>query len=99
MPMLDAMIAKKITLIDYECITNTSGIRTVALGKFGGNSGAMDFMQGLGKYLLMKNLASPFLNQGFAYMYRNLEDIRREVGKIADLIRKNGLGSQIVPMI
>lgn len=99
MPMLDTMIDKKITLIDYECIKNASGNRTVALGKFGGNSGAMDLMQGLGKYLLMKNISSPFLCQGFGYMYRDLADIRREVGKIGDLIKHNGLPLPIVPMV
>lgn len=99
MPMLDTMIEKKITLIDYECIKNPLGNRTVALGKFGGNSGAMDFMQGLGKYLLMRNISSPFLCQGFAYMYRDLDDIRKEVGKIGDLIKENGLPTPIIPMV
>lgn len=99
MPMLDAMISKKITLIDYECIKNPEGNRTVALGKFGGNSGAMDFIQGIGKYLLMKNISTPFLCQGFGYMYRDLDNIRIELGKISDLIKTSGLPEAITPMI
>ena len=99
MHMFDAMRAKGITLVDYECIKNSEGIRTVALGKFGGNSGTMDFMQGLGKYLLMKNIASPFLCQGFGYMYRDMHDIKWEVEKIGTLIKDNGLSQLITPLI
>lgn len=99
MPMLDSMIANQITLVDYENIKNSLGVRTVALGKFGGNSGVLDFFQGLGKYLLMKSMSTPFLYQGFGYMYRDLNDIRSELMKISKLIHSNGLPDPIVPMI
>jgi alpha-aminoadipic semialdehyde synthase len=99
MPMLDSMIANRITLVDYECIKNYNGTRTVALGKFGGNAGVMDFLQGLGKYLLMRNMSTPFLYQGFAYMYRDLKDIRTEIAKIAGFIVNGGLPDPIVPMV
>lgn len=99
MHMLDSMIANRITLVDYENIKNPLGARTVALGKFGGNSGVLDFFQGLGKYLLMKLMSNPFLYQGFGYMYRDLKDIRQELSKIANLIHRDGLPDPIVPMI
>ena len=99
MPMLDSMITNRITLVDYECIKNHNNTRTVALGKFGGNAGVMDFFQGLGKYLLMRNMSTQFLYQGFAYMYRDLKDIRTEIAKIAGFIVNGGLPDPIVPMI
>lgn len=99
MTMLDSMISKNISLVDIELLKGPDGARTVALGEFGGYAGAMDFMQGLGKYLLMKNIASPFLCQGFGYMYHDLDEIRKEISKIGDLIANNGLSEIILPMV
>ena len=99
MPMLDSMISNRITLVDIELLKDANGVRTVALGEFGGNAGALDFMQGLGKYLLMKNISSPFLCQGFAYMYPDLEEVRKETTTMGELITNNGLSQAVLPMI
>ena len=99
MPMLDSMISNRITLVDIELLKDPSGRRTVALGEFCGNAAAVDFMQGLGKYLLMKNISSPFLYQGFAYMYPDLEAIRMETTMVGELVTANGLSASTLPMI
>lgn len=48
MPALDAIIAKKIRLIDYEKITDNDNNRLIAFGKYAGIAGAIDFLKGLG---------------------------------------------------
>ena len=39
MPLLDAMLEKRIRLIDYEMMKDEKGMRTVAFGKYAGMLG------------------------------------------------------------
>ena len=41
MPLLDEMLRKNITLLDYEKMTNEDGIRNVAFGHFAGIAGRL----------------------------------------------------------
>ena len=95
MPMLDEILRQKVQLVDYECITNAAGERLVAFGEFAGNVGAIDFLQGLGTFLLMKRISTPFLFQGYAYMYPWLSDAVTDLQRVASLIRNEGLPQSI----
>ncbi|CAG9331977.1 unnamed protein product [Blepharisma stoltei] len=101
MPLLDAFLEKQIRLIDYECIKSLEPPhnRLVAFGTFAGSAGMVDFLQGLGKYLLMKHISTPFLLQGFAYMYRSLADIYESIEHIGEIISHDGFHPSVVPMI
>lgn len=48
MPALDAILAKKIRLIDYEKISDDKNNRLIAFGNYAGIAGAIDFIKGLG---------------------------------------------------
>jgi alpha-aminoadipic semialdehyde synthase len=52
MPTLDYILQNNIRLIDYEKITNENGTRLVAFGRFAGIAGAIDFLSGLGNFLV-----------------------------------------------
>ena len=58
MSLLDAMLERKIRMIDYECIREPSKRegdvpnRLVAFGRYAGIAGAFDFFRGIGEYLL-----------------------------------------------
>ena len=39
MPLLDAVLEKRIRLVDYERIVNEEGIRLVAFGQYAGMAG------------------------------------------------------------
>eukprot|EP00301_Raphidiophrys_heterophryoidea_P005098 c12175_g1_i1.p1 GENE.c12175_g1_i1~~c12175_g1_i1.p1 ORF type:complete len:1027 (-),score=258.83 c12175_g1_i1:170-3250(-) len=87
MPMLDDILAKKITLIDYECITQ-AGVagapRLVAFGRFAGNAGMVDALHGLGERLLAFGHSTPFINVAPCFTYPSLGsacDAVRAVGK------------------
>jgi alpha-aminoadipic semialdehyde synthase len=48
MGLLDAVLAKRTRLIDYECITDTGdrkGTRLVAFGRYAGIAGMVDVLQ------------------------------------------------------
>lgn len=55
MGLLDAMLEKKIRMIDYECIRENkeeNPQRLVAFGRYAGIAGAFDFFRGVGEFLL-----------------------------------------------
>lgn len=55
MPLLDAMLEKKIRQIDFECIREKkedNPQRLVAFGRYAGIAGAFDFFRGIGEFLL-----------------------------------------------
>lgn len=55
MPLLDAMLEKKIRLVDFECIREDKEEdphRLVAFGRFAGIAGIFDFLRGIGEFLL-----------------------------------------------
>lgn len=52
MSTLDHMLSSKIRMLDYEKITNDKGARLVAFGRFAGIAGAIDYLAGMGQYLL-----------------------------------------------
>ncbi|CAG9315576.1 unnamed protein product [Blepharisma stoltei] len=101
MPLLDALLEKRIRLFDYELIkdVNPPHNRLVAFGVFAGNAGVIDFIQGLGKFLLMRNISTPFILQGFSYMYRNLADACQNIRNIGEIISKEGFLPSLSPMI
>ena len=62
MPLLDAILEKKIRMIDYECIREKAKkegdvpARLVAFGRYAGIAGAFDFFRGIGEFMLQKKL-------------------------------------------
>jgi alpha-aminoadipic semialdehyde synthase len=72
MALLDALRAKNVRLIDYECITRegkAGAPRLVAFGEYAGRAGMIDSLRGVGQQLLYKGLSSSLLSVGSTYMY------------------------------
>ena len=100
MPALDRMLDQKVRLIDYELIKNQENdSRLVAFGKYAGLVGAVDFLQGLGQFLVHKKLYTPFLHVGFSYMYPSLEDAKKAVTKVGNMFKNKKFNSKLVPLI
>lgn len=74
MPALDAILTKKIRLIDYEKISDKDNNRLIAFGKYAGIAGAIDFIKGLGQYIMQMGISTPLLNANCSYKYFNLEE-------------------------
>ncbi len=72
MPTLDHILRSNIRLIDYEKITDERGQRLVAFGRFAGIAGSIDFLGGLGTFLLNRGLATALLNISPSYKYFSL---------------------------
>ncbi|XP_004926544.2 alpha-aminoadipic semialdehyde synthase, mitochondrial [Bombyx mandarina] len=79
MPMLDAMLAKNIRLIDYEKLMDDKGNRVVAFGKYAGVAGMVNILHGLGLRLLALGHHTPFMHIGPAHNYRNSSMARQAI--------------------
>jgi len=104
MPALRDILKKNIRLIDYELIKekeNPTGKldRLVAFGRFAGLAGAIDFLQGLGEFLLHKKFISPFMHTGYSYMFPSLKDAMHSVSEVGKLIEKKKLPKELCPFI
>ena len=69
MPALDLILEKNIRLIDYEKITDDSKSRLIAFGRYAGIAGALDFLKGLGEYIMQMGISTPLLSCNCAYKY------------------------------
>jgi len=108
MPLLDAVLEKKIRLIDYEAIVEVSqessegrlpGRRLVAFGRFAGLAGTITFLRGLGERLLALRYNTAFLHMGSAYMYPDLETAKDAVRRVGKMIEERGLPKELCPFI
>lgn len=61
MELLDAMLEKKVRLIDYEKMVDANGKRMVAFGKYAGVTGMINILHGLGLRLLALGHHTPFM--------------------------------------
>lgn len=98
MEMLDKILELKIRLIDYEPIKE-AGIRLVAFGRYAGIAGTVDFLRGIGEFLLEKKFSSFFINVGAAYMYENYDDMKDMLSKVGNNITTRGLPAEFAPYV
>ena len=74
--LLQEILRKKITLIDYEVLTNKQGVRIVAFGRYAGLVGAYNGLLTYGKKYNLYNLRRA--NECF-----DLDDLKTELSKIS----------------
>ena len=74
MPALDLILNKNIRLIDYEKITNEKNNRLIAFGKYAGIAGALDFLKGMGEYIMQMGISFPLLSCNCSYKYLQIQE-------------------------
>ncbi|XP_010527055.1 PREDICTED: alpha-aminoadipic semialdehyde synthase [Tarenaya hassleriana] len=99
MPLLDKILADRVTLYDYELIVGDHGRRLLAFGKYAGRAGLVDFLHGLGQRYLSLGYSTPFLSLGSSYMYSSLAAAKAAVISIGEEIATQGLPSGICPLV
>jgi alpha-aminoadipic semialdehyde synthase len=104
MPVLRELLKKHIRLVDYECIKEIhedqkQAQRLVAFGRFAGLAGTIDFLQGLGEFLLHKNLCTPFMHVGSSYMFPSVEEAKKAISNISNMIKHKLFPSELCPFV
>ncbi|KAI9317684.1 Saccharopine dehydrogenase-domain-containing protein [Dichotomocladium elegans] len=100
MPMLKAILDKRIRLIDYELMKEPeSGRRLVAFGKFAGNAGMVDGLHGMAHKFLGMGYNTPFMYMGMAHSYRTVASAKNAVRKVGNMIDEEGTPKDLGPLI
>ena len=99
MPMLRSMMEKKVTLIDYEKITDDQNRRLIFFGRYAGLAGIINSLWALGQRLLVEGIANPFSRIRQAHHYHDLEAAKTAIREIRADIEKNGMPPAIHPVI
>ncbi|XP_044471189.1 alpha-aminoadipic semialdehyde synthase-like [Mangifera indica] len=100
MPLLDKILAERVSLFDYELVEGNRGKkRLIAFGKFAGRAAMIDLLKGLGHRYLNLGYSTPFLTLGAAYMYSSLAAAKSAVISVGEEIAEEGLPSGICPLV
>jgi alpha-aminoadipic semialdehyde synthase len=91
----------KMTLVDYELIKTAPGgeVRAMKFGPYAGLGGAIDGLHSLGRLLLERGYATPFLYISPAWQYKNIEDAWYAIERVGREIRENGLPREVCPLV
>ncbi len=99
MPMLQKILDLSCTLIDYEKITDENGRRLIFFGNFAGLAGMIDTLWTLGQRLSSQGIDNPFTQVKRALAYSDLETAKTELKKLGEKIARDGLPSEITPLV
>jgi hypothetical protein len=80
--LLQTILEKKITLIDYECLKNTQGNRILAFGRFAGVVGTYNAFLFYGKKYHLYDLKRAYECFDFAEMKKELDKVKLPAIKI-----------------
>ncbi|MDQ7825311.1 MAG: bifunctional lysine ketoglutarate reductase /saccharopine dehydrogenase family protein [Candidatus Eremiobacteraeota bacterium] len=99
MPMLRRLRELRCQVIDFELIKDENDRRLIFFGYYAGLAGMIDMLWALGQRLLWEGMDTPFKQILPAHKYANLEEARRAIIRIADLIGRDGLPESLVPLV
>lgn len=99
MPLLQNMIDKKASLIDYERITDDQGRRLIFFGHFAGLAGTINSLWSLGQRMKIKGIQTPFEVLQQTHNYDSLAEAKAVVSDIGCQIKENGLPKEISPLV
>ncbi len=99
MPLLRALLERRITLVDYERIVDAHNRRLVYFGRFAGICGMVDSLHYMGKRLQWEGIANPFTSIKPAFTYRSLKEVREAMAILDRRIQTRGFDRRIAPFI
>ena len=101
MPLLQALLQQRITLIDYELITDSEGKRLVFFGRSAGHAGMLTTLRALGLRLKAQEKSCIFQQLKPIYEYRNLAEAKEHLHYLGQEIEKNPklLGLSDLPLV
>jgi len=99
MPMLQILVERKCTLIDYERIVDENGRRLVFFGRQAGAAGMIDSLWALSRRLKAEDKENPFAPIRQTIDYQSLVEAKEEIAEVGERIRQKGLPPDIVPFI
>jgi len=99
MPMLQKILDKKCTLMDYEKITNEKNQRLVFFGNYAGLAGMLESLYTLGKRLEWEGKSTPFVGLKRPLHYGSLDEAKVALDVVATWIETEGLPEELGPLV
>ncbi len=99
MPMLRSMVARRVTLLDYERIVDEHGRRLVFFGRQAGQAGMIDVLWALGGILAHEGKKTPFAAVRQTISYASLVEAREEIERVGWNIHERGLRDGLAPLV
>jgi saccharopine dehydrogenase (NAD+, L-lysine-forming) len=99
MPILNRMVERRATLIDYERIVDDEGRRLVFFGRQAGQAGMIDTLWALGQRLTEEGIKNPFADIRQTIHYASLVDAKENIQKVGWAIHNRGLDSSLSPLV
>lgn len=92
MPMLQKILDRNCTLLDYEKITDENNRRHVFFGNYAGLAGMLETLFTLGKRLESEGVITPLLDLKRPLEYHGLAEAKDALGEVAKRVESEGLG-------
>ena len=99
MKMLDELVEKRCTLLDYELVTDDKGRRLIFFGRFAGLAGVIDTLWTLGLRLKALGHETPLLEIKPSHAYEDLEAAKKAVARVGKRIEAEGLPDFMAPTV
>jgi alpha-aminoadipic semialdehyde synthase len=97
--LLATFLKKKITLIDYEHITDSLGQRLVYFGRYAGICGMIDTLHVFGQKVKLQGIPNPFSDLKNAVYYGNYGSAKTALDRVVEKIQRKGLDKKLVPFV
>ena len=99
MPMLQELVDKGCTLLDYETVTDDAGRRLIFFGRFAGLAGMIDTFWTLGARLEALGRSSVFSAIAPAHTYADLDAAKAAVRELGRRIAAEGVPPALAPAV
>jgi len=99
MPMLQRILDRGCTLIDYERVVDDKNRRLIFFGWHAGVAGMIDTLWTLGQRLAWEGLPNPLAALRQTHRYHDLHEAREALADVRARIEEEGLPEQVTPLI
>ncbi len=98
MKMLQKLMDLKCNLIDYEPIADRQDNRLITFSGYAGFAGLIESLHAYGKKMELKGYVTPFADIKQAYQYDSLEEAKKHITKIGEIILAKGIPKELAPL-
>jgi alpha-aminoadipic semialdehyde synthase len=99
MAMLQTLLDRGCTLVDYEKIEDSKGRRLIFFGNFAGLAGMYETIHAMGQRFRALGIDTPFVDQQRPVDCADLVSCARDLRRVGERISKEGLPPELVPLV
>ncbi len=99
MPLLQCLLDRKATLIDYEKICDANGRRLIFFSLHAGFAGMIDTLHCAGRRYAAQDRSTPLAEIKAAHEYGNLDAAKVHLREIGRRIEAEGIGGRTTPLV